>query len=169
MRVKRKEMRALSDLRRNKTEKKMEAAIRHSKASSPYLVPSGSLVDGVHDETDKPYEFSCWHHPNVLTLQNKEIPREMPEGKTVIVVLDNNGKGARKIELSGDVVGGQIRQEPKIEAAHGLTFFKYPYDPKSHGKQQRIEISFETEDGHRLTHVYLTKHGYFEFRRIEPD
>ena len=34
--------------------------------------------------------------------------------------------------------------------------------------KQKVIFSFETDDGLQLTHSYETRHGYFEFYRVEP-
>jgi hypothetical protein len=145
------------------------AALRLSKASAPYFSPSKALIGHVYDfgENGQPI---VWHgtNQNILSTQNREIKRDAPEGTMVIVVLDNHGKGARKIRLSGDIPSAEIRQEPDLSSASGLIFLRYAYSPSQHGKVQRITVSFESEDGYDLTHVYETRHGFFEFHRVDP-
>lgn len=105
---------------------------------------------------------------NVLSVQRKEIPKDAPEKTPVIIVLDTGGKGARRIKISGDIPDVQLKQEPDLDSAHGLVFLKYPYSPPQHGKIQKVVLSFETEDGLELTHTYETRHGHFEFYRVDP-
>jgi hypothetical protein len=105
---------------------------------------------------------------NVLTIQNREIGREAPESIPIIFALDTGGKGARRIEVSGEIPDIELRQEPDIDSANGLVFVKYAYVSSLHGKKQKVIISFETEDGLELVHTYETRHGVFEFYRIDP-
>jgi hypothetical protein len=105
---------------------------------------------------------------NVLSSYQNEILKTAPEKTLVILPLDNNGKVARKIRLSGDISDIEIKQEPDMSGSNGLIFVKYPYSPQQHGKLQKVIISFESMDGHDLTHVYQTRHGFFEFTRIDP-
>lgn len=47
--------------------------------------------------------------------------------------------------------------------------FTYCYDPSKHGQPMRIKISFETLDGLQLDQTYESRHGFCEFRRIDPE
>lgn len=146
-----------------------EVALRHSKASAPYFSPSKAPIGQVYDIGEKGQPvFWAGINQNILSTQHREIKQDIPEGTPVIVVLDNHGKVARRITLSGEIPDAHLRQEPPVSGAHGLIFLKYPYSPSQHGEIQRISISFESEDGYDLTHVYETRHGFFEFHRVEP-
>ncbi|MBI3987234.1 MAG: hypothetical protein HY343_09955 [Lentisphaerae bacterium] len=146
-----------------------EATQRRSKTSAPYFLPSQAFVSNVYDrgENGQPIVWLSMNQ-NILSAQNQEIKKEAPKGTAVILVLDNHGKGARKIKLSGDIPDAEIRQEPPLGSANDLIFLRYPYSPSQHGQVQRISLSFESEDGYDLTHVYETRHGIFEFHRVEP-
>ena len=148
---------------------KAEATIRRSKASAPYFSPSKKLFGQIY-ETSEEGGISAWHamNGNVLSIQRKEIPKDAPEKTPVLIVLDTGGKGARRINITGDIPDVLIKQEPDIESAHGLVYLKYPYSPSQHGQKQKVMLSFETEDGLELTHTYETRHGHFEFYRVDP-
>jgi len=148
---------------------KAEAAIRRSKASAPFFSPSKQLFGQVY-ETSEDGGISAWHamNGNVLSIQRKEIPKDAPEKTPVIIVLDTGGKGARRIKILGDIPDVLLKQDPDLDSAHGLVFLKYPYSPSQHGKIQKVILSFETEDGLELTHTYETRHGFFEFYRVDP-
>jgi len=148
---------------------KQEAANRRAKASAPYFTPSGKMIDMLYEE-DENGDLGAWNwaNVNVLSQSRKEMPNDAPKKTSVIVPLNNTGKGARRIRLSGDIPGVQLKQEPDVRDAHGIIFLKYPYSPSEHGKAQRVIFTFETEDGLELTHTYETRHGFFEFHRIDP-
>jgi hypothetical protein len=148
---------------------KQEAAIRRSKASAPYFSPSKKLFGQLYETNDVGgIEFWSSMSGNVLSNQRREIGEEAPEKTPVIIVLDTGGRGARRIKLSGDIPNIELKQEPEIDSAAGLVFLKYPYSPAERGKKQKVIFSFETEDGLELTHIYETRHGYFEFYRVDP-
>jgi hypothetical protein len=148
---------------------KQEAAIRHSKASAPYFSPSKQIFGHVY-ETKDDGGLVAWSsmNENVLSIHRKIIANTVPENTPVIIVLDTGGKGARRIRISGDMPNIELKQEPNIDSAHGLIFLKYPYSPTQQGQKQKVIFSFETEDGLDLTHTYETRHGHFEFYRIDP-
>jgi hypothetical protein len=149
---------------------KAEAAIRRSKASAPYFSPSKKMVGQLYDTTDEG-GLTVWmtrQYGNVLSIERKEIGKDAPEKTPVIIVLDAGGKGARRIKVSGDIQDLELKQEPDVSDANGLVFLKYPFTPTNHGKTQKVVLSFETEDGLELTHTYETRHGYFEFYRVDP-
>ena len=149
---------------------KTEAAIRRSKASAPYFSPSKKMVGQLYDTTDEG-GLTVWmtrQYGNVLSIERKEMGKDALEKTPVIIVLDTGGKGARRINISGDIPGLELKQEPDVRDAHGLVFLKYPYTPANHGKTQKVVLSFETEDGLELTHTYETRHGHFEFYRVDP-
>ena len=107
---------------------KEEAALVHSKAFAPYFSPANVLVNHVYDFGENGH-LICWNGmgKNVLSTQNREITKDAPEDTSIILVLDNNGKGARKVILSGDIPKAEIRQEPDVDSARGLIFLRYPY------------------------------------------
>jgi hypothetical protein len=148
---------------------KSEAAIRRSRASAPFFSPSKELFAHIYERNDEG-EIEIWESSsgNVLSMNHNEFPNDAEEKTPVIMVLDSGGKGARQIHISGDIQGAQIKQEPQFDGAHGLVFLKYPYTPSQHGKKQKVIFTFETEDGLTLIHTYETRHGCFEFRRIDP-
>ena len=146
---------------------KKETAVRRSKASAPYFSPSKKLVQMVYETTDDG-GICVWHGGNVLSIDQREIPADAPEATPVIVLLDTGGKGARHIRIAGDIPGLELKQEPDINDAHGLLYLKYPFAPSQRGETQKVILSFETEDGLDLTHTYETRHGCFEFYRVDP-
>lgn len=143
------------------------AALRRSKASAPYFTPSKKLVHMLYED-DEDGGISAYHGANVLSVDRREMPKDAPTNTPVIVLLDTYGKSAKQIKVNGDSPNLQLRQEPDMREAHGLIYLKYPYVPSNHGNAQKVIISFETEDGYDLTHTYETRHGCFEFRRIDP-
>jgi len=146
-----------------------EAVIRRSRASAPYFSPSKQMVGHVFESSDDG-GLSAWNmrQGNVLSIMHSEFGKDAPDKTPVIVLLDTNGKGARRIRISGDIPGVELKEEPDVNDAHGLVFLKYPYTPSQHGKTQRVILSFETEDGFELTHTYETRHGHFVFNRVDP-
>ena len=145
---------------------KEAAALRLSKASGPYLVPTKKLFSHVYEQEGS--QFYILSGTNVLSPHQKEIVEATAEKMLIILPLDNNGKDARRIRLSGEIADIQLKQEPEMDGANGLIFIKYPYSPQQHGKVQKVIISFESMDGHDLIHTYQTRHGFFEFSRIDP-
>jgi hypothetical protein len=148
---------------------RQEAALRRSKASAPYFTPSKELFNMLFESRDDG-GLGAWtfDKANVLTAQRKEIPKDAPEGTPVIIILNMSGKGARRIRISGDIPDFELKQEPETHGAKGRVFSKYPYKPSQHGMAQKVIVSFETEDGFDLTHTYTTRHGCFEFYRVDP-
>lgn len=147
---------------------KAQAALRRSRASAPFFSPSRKLFGQVYDTNEE--GIIAWHSmaENLLSTQRNQVSKELADKYPIIMVLDTGGKGARRIEISGDIPEFELRQEPDLNGAHELVFAKYPYAPANHGKIQKVILTFETEDGLELTHTYQTKHGFFEFFRIDP-
>jgi hypothetical protein len=168
----------LKDIRTNKRmekiekeqeREKQEAANRRAKASAPYFTPLGQMFSILYeDDGEGGMGAWTWANVNVLSPSRKEMPNDAPEKTPVILPLDNSGKGARRIQLSGDISEVELKREPEMRDAHGIIFLKYPYSPSEHGKTQKVVLTFETEDGLELTHTYETRHGFFEFHRIDP-
>ena len=160
--------RRLKTIEEEQSKEKAAENIRRSKASSPYFSPSKDLFSYVTEQSEG--GMGMWRvlGGNVLYHDRKEVSKEMKSDDVVIFVIDNLGKSARKIRLTGDIAGIVLKQEPDMSDSHRRLFFKYPYVPATHGKEQKIIISFESEDGYDLTHTYLTRHGFFELSRIDP-
>lgn len=159
----------MEKIEKEQEREKQEAANRRAKASAPYFTPSGKMF-GILYDADENGDLGAWNsmNANVLSPSQKEMPNDAPEKTPVIVPLNNSGKGARRIRLSGDIPEVELKQEPDMRDAHGIIFLKYPYSPSEHGKTQKVVLTFETEDGLELTHTYETRHGFFEFHRIDP-
>lgn len=159
----------MEKIEKEQEREKQEAANRRAKASAPYFTPAGKMFNMLYEEDDDgELGVWTWANGNVLSGSRKEMPKDSPEKTPVIIPLNNSGKGARRIRLSGDIPDVELKQEPDIPDANRTIFLKYPYSPAQHGKTQKITLTFETEDGFDLTHTYETRHGFFEFRRINP-
>ncbi len=148
-------------------ERKAEA-IRRSKASAPYFVLSPDLFGRTVEQGEKG-EAWMWRTDggNILYQQRHEVSEKLEANDPVVLVIENIGKDARKIHLSGDITGIALKVEPPMDPTRRL-FFKYPFVPANRGKVEKIIISFETEDGYDMTHTYQTRHGFFELARIDP-
>jgi hypothetical protein len=148
---------------------KQEAALRRSRASAPYFTPSTALYNNLFELGDDG-QFHSWGagSKNLLTVRRKEIAKDASKDTPVIFVIDNLGKDAKRIKISGDIPGFEMKREPRISAAGDYLFVKYPYDPAQQGKTQKVIFSFETEDGDNISHIYETRHGFHEFKRIDP-
>lgn len=143
--------------------------IRRSKASGPYFALSSDLFSYITDQTPDGQAFMYRAGGgNILYLQRHEVAESLDTTDTVYLIVENRAKSARKIRLSGDINGISLGREPEMSGSHQNLFFKYPFAPGDRGKVQKIIISFESEDGYDLTHVYQTRHGFFELMRIDP-
>ena len=158
----------LKTIEEEQAKEKTAERIRRSKASSPYFVPSKDLFSYVTEQGEG--SMGMWRvlGGNVLYHDRKEVSDALKDNDPVIFVIDNLGKAARKIRLSGDITGITLKQEPDMSDSRRRLFLKYPFVPVNRGKEQKIVFSFESEDGYDLTHIYQTRHGFFELTRIDP-
>lgn len=108
--------------------------------------------------------------PNQIVDFGKEVDvKTILPGIVLSLSLANDGHEARN--LNDDWESGEglelcstgLKRDP-----HHATGLSYKYDPAKHGQTKRIKISFETLDGVKDQHVYETRHGFCEFRRIDP-
>jgi len=160
----------MAKIEKEQEREKHEAANRRAKASAPYLTPLRKMFNMIY-ETNDDGGMGGWSgmNANVLSITRKELTKDVPEKTPVILPLENSGKRARRVRISGDIPEVELRQEPEMRSANGIIFLKYPYSPSEHGKTQKVILKFETEDGLELTHTYETRHGCFEFHRIDPE
>lgn len=104
----------------------------------------------------------------MLCFLKDEISKALPTGTPVLLVIENAGKGARKISVTLDGTPIALKQEADFQGAHGLSYFEYLYEPEKHGREQHIVLKFEAESGHQDQHTYKTRHGMRTLQRIDP-
>jgi hypothetical protein len=139
------------------------------RGDAPYLVPSGTVFGQLYFAAGDG-EIRAWHVTlgNVLSFQRNEVGSECPAGNPVILVVDNTGESARGIVVKLDGEEISLKREADLNDAHGLYFLEYPYAPEKRGQEQRIAVSFETQNGVQDTHRYITRHGFRVLQRINP-
>ena len=154
--------------RAQKAEK--ELATIQLRGDAPYLSPSSVCVGMIYDEADGG-GLCGWsaHQGNFLYAQRHEVSKDIKDGDSVILLLDNCGESARNIKLETDLKNCRLCREVDIDNAHGLDFVKYDFERAKLGVLQTIKLSFEAPSGFKGTHVYETIHGQFHFKRVNPE
>jgi hypothetical protein len=149
--------------------RKAEAELRliRRRGDAPYLTPSETTVDRLITDAS-PGVANTAHASTVLTVFNAQVPKDMPADTPVRLVVENSGQPARRVSVTLDGKPIQLRAEPALEFANGLQFLEYPYDPKKHGQDQTLTISFETASGVQDRHTYTLKHGIRHLVRTDP-
>jgi len=98
------------------------------------------------------------------------IPVFTAKDVRLTLILANDGEEVRN--SSDDWPEGEGFIHPSWGIKHdgnSAIEFTYCYDPSKHGQPMRIKISFETLDGLQLDQTYETRHGFCEFRRVDPE
>ena len=152
---------------RKKRKAEAELKVIRRRGDAPYLTPSASTVNRLFTDALEG-EARTAAAATVLTAFHGEVPKEMPADTPVRLVVDNHGQPARRVSVSLDGKAIQLRSEPALEFASGLQFLEYPYDPKKHGQDQTLIISFETASGVQDRHTYSLKHGIRHLVRTDP-
>lgn len=144
---------------------KEDAKRRQSVASSPFFYPSDDLENSY--TTTSPHGMNSWHlmDQRLLSAYKQEIGDKVPNGERIGIVLGVSGGNARRLAIGGEIE--DVHLERSSERL-GRVILSYPYSRDQHGNLQKIAFSFETEDGYHFDHTYETRHGHFEFRRIDP-
>jgi len=108
-------------------------------------------------------------HGNQIIQSGDDIDPATPAGTRLALMVANVGAPVR--ELTDDWPNGTgidtTHDLPHDE--HTASMISYLYDPMKLGQTLRIRLDFETLDGVKLHHVYETRHGYAELKRVDPD
>jgi hypothetical protein len=156
-------------LEKEQERERAEAALRRSKAAGPCYELAKKTPSAIYfAQLDGHVGFLPTRERIVLSAANRVADQTIPKNERIVLLLANIGSTPRMPRVAGEIAGAEIEDECDEPEAHGLSLFAYPYDPESHGKVQKVEVSFETHGGERFTHIYETRHGFFEFRRIDP-
>jgi len=152
---------------RKKRKSEAELKLIRRRGEAPYLVPSDNHFDRLFIAASD-HEARFADKEAVLNIFRDEILTNTPAGTPIFLVVENQGKAARRVSVFLDGQEIQLRDEPRLEFASGLTFLQYAYDPKRHGQQQKLVIAFETPSGVQDRHIYTMKHGFRSLRRQDP-
>lgn len=158
-------------LRQWRKKRKSEAELKliRRRGEAPYLVPSQSLFNHLYfDAGGGEIRFFPGGSGNVLCSLRDEVAKETAPGTPIFFVVENNGKGARRVTITLDGQAARLRHEPQIQGAHDLSYLEYSYNPAKHGQNQCLVIEFETETGVQDRHTYLLKHGFRSLTRQHP-
>lgn len=156
----------LKRVEQEQAREKQEEKLRRSRASAPFFCPSKIPISAVYESDGDGYFAWIVLKNNVLCSLRNEIDKSQQDTGKIILPLDTIGKMAKSVAVSGDIPDLEIKQE--TPGSNDLIFLKYTYCPANHGKSQKVNLDFETEDGYKLTHIYQTRHGFCEFKRIDP-
>lgn len=87
-----------------------------------------------------------------------------------LVLSNANGQSVRGVAFDLPVGWSLFHgcRRGVIEVRDTEIILQYPYDRSKHGAVQCVRINFETFDGIKSYHVYEVRHGFCEFRRIDP-
>ncbi|HEY5346337.1 MAG TPA: hypothetical protein VIK62_08345 [Verrucomicrobiae bacterium] len=152
---------------RRKAELQLRDTVRRGEA--PFLVVSDKAFNGLYVAAEKGQgQFWPPGDKTLLCWMRDEVDRKTGEGETVILVVENLGKAARRVSIKLDGKTISLDKEMEMEGANDLPFFRYAYSPVLHGKEQKLTIEFETSAGIQDKHIYLTKHGCRILKRIDP-
>jgi hypothetical protein len=155
--------------RKSRAEAKLEAI--ETRGRAPFLEPYTDFFTYFFiagGESGDPLTIAP-DMPSVLSWRFTEVPRDLQPGTPIVLVLRNTGEPARHIKLTLDDKPIELKHELAIENASGIEYIVYNYDPALHGRDQVLQLSFETASGYKGTHKYLTKHGMRSLVRTDPD
>jgi hypothetical protein len=152
---------------RKKRKAETEVRLIRRRGDAPYLTPSSTTVNRLITNASAG-EARTAATATVLTALNGEVPKDLPADTPVRLVVDNQGQPARRVSVSLEGKAIQLRSELALKFASGLQFLEYPYDPKKHGQDQTLIISFETASGVQDHHTYSLKHGIRHLVRTDP-
>jgi hypothetical protein len=137
------------------------------KPGSPQL----ELIKGqaARPKGGKKFADLLWPDRVLIEMKSRgEKLEKYPDGKCVILALENHGAAARRIRIETALKNCVLRQEPDLDSAGRRIFLKYEYKRALHGTPAELKIIFESSEGYRSTHTYRTVHGKFVFERIDP-
>jgi hypothetical protein len=156
-----------AELAQQSAEKKLHDV--ESRGKAPYFVPSTEYFDHLYEAGDDG-ETYVWSgaNGNVLCAYRRQVSEDIPDGKSVILALENHGAAARRIRIESTLRNCVLRQEPEFDSAKHRLFLKYDYEQELRGNPVELKISFESTDGYQGSHTYRTIHGQFVFQRIDP-
>lgn len=154
-------------LRERRGKKRAEDELKkiRRRGDAPFFRPSDELVGNLYHQEYEQILFIPFGS-GVLCSSHAEVKLE--DGQPVFFVVENHGRAANSVVMKLDGGPISLRQEPDIEAAHGLQYLVYPYSRAKHGQDQELVISFETESGVQDTHRYVLRHGMRFLRRVDP-
>lgn len=137
------------------------------RGDAPYLTPSATTTTDLFvGATANSAETAGTD--TVLSVFRAEVPKDVPAGTPIRFVIENEGEGVRGVSVTLDGQDIDLKQEPELSFAHGLTYLEYPYAPGRHGAEQRLVLAFETASGIQDRHTYIIKHGVRFLKRIDP-
>lgn len=152
---------------RKKRRSETELKLVRRRGKAPFLAGSDRVFErlfiGMSDN-----EANFAGSASVLCASRDEVPKELPSGSVVRFVVENLGKPACTISLTLDGQSIQLRKEPDLKFANGLSYLEYTYDPKKHGLVQDLKVAFETDSGVQDQHTYRLKHGIRSLVRYDP-
>jgi hypothetical protein len=153
---------------KERAESELQLIRRRSLDDSPYLTPSNERFNGVTFPGEKPGE-TYWLPAGgaaLLCFLKNEIGDKVPEGTEIYMVLDNKGSSAQEIKITLDEQ--PIKLLPFDFENQTNPGIVYPLNPQIRGKEQVVSLSFLARNGSRDTHLYVTRHGFRIFKRIDP-
>ena len=156
-----------SDKRLKRAEAKLHEI--ESRGKAPYFVPYSEPFQQLYEDAEdgKTYLWSATQG-NVLCWFRRRVDEEIPDGNAVILALENQGEGVRRIRIETELKDCGFGQGRDPSSHQRQIFLRYRYERALQGKPAQLKISFESSDGYRSTHTYKTVHGEFVFQRINP-
>ena len=151
--------------------RRAEAELRlvRRRLEAPWLAPSEAKFNFLYTNPSAgPIQGCSVASGCLLSHLRSEVDKNTAPGAAVFMVIENLGKEPRRTVLQLDGQPVRLGREPAVSDAHGLQYIEYPYDPGKHGREQRLVVDFETENGFRDRHIYAMKHGQRFLRRVDP-
>ena len=93
----------------------------------------------------------------------------LPEASLIYLLASNAGEGFQELSATMDGQPIAFGFQKNYEDPGGLHWFRYPHVAQKHGASAKISISFLALGGTIHTHLYETRRGHFELRRIHPE
>lgn len=92
-------------------------------------------------------------------------------GAKVYLMVKNQGKQVRAARIADSVMSLDARDgEIAVDGTNQKrSRVIYNFDISKLGEAQRFVLHFESLDGFKQSHVYETRHGFCELRRVDPD
>ena len=157
----------------------MQAEARRRSAERRERAKEQELED-IRRRAQGPYVVakSIWSRDHPVDVdRGLAVPDSTPANAQLEVHLWNSGETVRAVAASIPESWQfipELRRWGKPLAPTGILGAKsecllvYPYDPARRGAWETFRLEFETLTGLKTHHVYETRHGYCEIRRIDP-
>lgn len=108
---------------RKKRKAEAELKLIRRRGDAPYLIPSTTTVDRLFIDASANVANTAGP-ATILSVFHPEVPKDIPTGTSVRLIVDNQGQTARRVSVTLDGEPIHLRSEPALQFANGLQFLE---------------------------------------------